>query len=54
MSNRCFFLQAGKLPRNVQDDLFFVSKAYKGTPSGQKNIKTMLKLYKIRRFVELY
>ena len=45
------FRQAGRLPRNVQDDLFFVPKAYKGTPSGQKKVKTILKSHKVRHFV---
>ena len=45
------FRQAGRLPRNVQDDLFFIPKAYKGTPSGQKKVKTILKSHKVRHFV---
>ena len=45
------FRQAGRLPRNVQDDLFFVPKAYKGTPRGQKKVKTILKSHKVRHFV---
>ena len=48
---KSIFRQAGRLPRKVQDDLFFVPKAYKGTPSGQKKVKTILKSHKVRHFV---
>ena len=45
------FRQVVRLPRKVQDGLFFAPKVYKGTPRGQKKVKTMLKSYKARCFV---
>ena len=44
------FRQAVKLPRNVQDDLFFVPKAYMGTLRAKK-VKPKQKHYKVRHFV---
>ena len=48
------FRQAVRLMRNGQDDLFFVPKAYIGTPRGQKKVKAILKSHKARCFVRFF